>query len=563
MNTMTRLDKRPIVASIVLATSCGVLCLVPGCASSVPESGDWSREIPVLAAECRGNPHDPEVWTRLGVAYDFAGQDGEAIEALERAVALAPGSADAGLPLVRLQLDAGNLDRAESLLGSIQPRDENESGLLRSARMQLERERLVLRMRELARQEATLEGRTISGGTIGVLDFPVNRPGGRAPDGEGRTGAPDGRTVADDGPDSANGAEDPRYRGLGRALSAVLTTELSQLPEIRVLERQNLQVLMDEIELAESQNPRKPAQPGDLAPIESLRGIQQRLSFLRPSSGAAPFYSAAVDGLPGPGTTRAIQDFQASRGLAADGILGPRTQSTLQEAIDELYENPSRSPEREPAIRSAPRAGRLLGARHLLGGEIAVLADQEISVRSRVVDSRDGALVSEADVDLPLEEFHRVPGQIILETAADLDLQLDEETRRRLQDLPPVTRSLAAFLAFGRGLEYEDRGLWREASAEYESALRLAPEFEMARERVEVVRIGSASFEQSLQRTVQSVAQVARNSSRVTEEALGAVGTGTKEGGRRDDSGDGSRAVQTDGPPSGTVRVEGQIPVGR
>ncbi|MEZ4649497.1 MAG: peptidoglycan-binding protein [Candidatus Eisenbacteria bacterium] len=536
---MPRFDSRirrrgvqvPIRSPLVLALVVAPLLVLIGCASTqvVPEA--WVQQLPELEEAANRSPQDAEAWTQYGIAADLAGESETALGALGHAFELSPGSTDAGLPLARLLIEAGELDRADALLAALEPQNDDQAQLLRSARLRLDRARLVEQMRELAGREASLDGRLLQGESIGVLDFSV-------------TG-------------------DASYTGLGKALTAVVTTELSRLRDVRVLERQNLQVLVDEIELAESQQARKPEQPS-LDPVDSLRGVQQRLALLRPDPSAPPFYRSAVDGLPGPGTTSAVREFQAHAGLSPDGIPGAQTQAALEEAIAQLYQSPSSSPLREPALRSAPRAGRLLGAKHLLGGELAIVDGEDISIRSRAVDSRDGALVSEADLTASLDDFHRVPGQIVLATADDLTIPLNDEERRRLEDLPPVTRSLSAFLAFGRGLEYEDRGLWREAAAEYENALRLAPEFDLARERVEVVRIGSASFEQSLQRTVRTVNATVRASSRAVEEALGAVGTGTKEGSSRDDGEDGSRAVQTDGSlPVGTVVVNGQIPVGR
>lgn len=513
-----------------------------GCAATAP-GPDWPDLLPSLERAVQERPEDPEAWTQLGLAHDFLEEDEAARGDLERALALAPGSIEAGLPLVRLHLDAGDTGRANEVLDSLQPLLPEDVVLVRSARLRLEQTRLIERMQALARGE-TEAAVAMPAGTIGVLEFPMHAP-------------------ADAGADE--GAEETtteRYRGLGRALAAVITTELGRLPEVRVLERQNLQVLMDEITLIAAQSGSRPPRP-PLDPIETVRGLQQRLALLRPDGGGTPFYDGSVDGVSGPGTTQAVRAFQASRGLAADGVAGPRTRRAIEEAIEGSFANAPAVPEREPADGAVPRAGRLLGARHLLGGEVAVVGDAAISVRSRVVDSRDGALVSEADFQTSLDEFHRVPGEIVLATAEDLALPLDETARRRLRDLPPPTRSLAAFLAFGRGLEHEDRGLWREASAEYETALRLAPEFALAQERAAAVQIGSASFEQSLHRTVQALARSLRTPSRAAGEALGAVGTGTKEGERRDDSADGSRAVQSDGPLRGEVLVHGQVPVGR
>jgi peptidoglycan hydrolase-like protein with peptidoglycan-binding domain len=291
-----------------------------------------------------------------------------------------------------------------------------------------------------------------------------------------------------------------------------------------------------------------------------VRGQQQRLALLRDRG--APFYTGTIDGVPGPATRSAIRAFQQSRGLAADGVAGSRTQSALESAVAERASSSSDLPELvEFEVQPLPRAGRLLGARRILSGNIAVAEEERLRVHSQIVDTIDGAIVSDAQVERPLSEFHRIPGELVVRTAEGIGIPLDETTRRELLEAPPVTSSLAAFLAYGRGLTYEDQGLWENAAAEYADALRLSPEFDLARQRVEMVRFGTGEFEQSLRRNIAVAAAAQRSRNPVAGRALGAVGAETAESEMRDDAGDLDRAVQTDGAPFGTVRVSGQVPV--
>lgn len=62
--------------------------------------------------------------------------------------------------------------------------------------------------------------------------------------------------------------------------------------------------------------------PGDRG--EPVRDIQRRLTDLG--------FTAVPDGIYGPGTTAAVHHFQESRGLPADGIVGPETWRTLVDA---------------------------------------------------------------------------------------------------------------------------------------------------------------------------------------------------------------------------------------
>jgi hypothetical protein len=57
---------------------------------------------------------------------------------------------------------------------------------------------------------------------------------------------------------------------------------------------------------------------------------------LQAALGALGFYSAPVDGVFGDGTAAAVASFQQSRGLVADGVVGPTTKAALVAAISEV-----------------------------------------------------------------------------------------------------------------------------------------------------------------------------------------------------------------------------------
>ena len=83
----------------------------------------------------------------------------------------------------------------------------------------------------------------------------------------------------------------------------------------------------------------------------NTRALQQRLAALGYSPGA-------IDGKPGPKTTAAVKAFQRAHGLAADGIVGPRTERALQ-AAEARDEPPQRRDEPIPSDHweaFAPRA---------------------------------------------------------------------------------------------------------------------------------------------------------------------------------------------------------------
>ncbi|MEA2445334.1 MAG: hypothetical protein QOJ12_2626, partial [Thermoleophilales bacterium] len=65
------------------------------------------------------------------------------------------------------------------------------------------------------------------------------------------------------------------------------------------------------------------------APAAHARGSNANTAALQVALKALRHYSGAVDGIPGPRTTRAVRAFQSSRHLPTDGVVGPRTRRAL------------------------------------------------------------------------------------------------------------------------------------------------------------------------------------------------------------------------------------------
>ena len=62
------------------------------------------------------------------------------------------------------------------------------------------------------------------------------------------------------------------------------------------------------------------------APVDKNKQIQTALK-------RAGFYSGSIDGIIGPKTKLAIQEFQRAKGLSADGVVGPKTWAELEKYL--------------------------------------------------------------------------------------------------------------------------------------------------------------------------------------------------------------------------------------
>jgi tetratricopeptide (TPR) repeat protein len=133
---------------------------------------------------------------------------------------------------------------------------------------------------------------------------------------------------------------------------------------------------------------------------------------------------------------------------------------------------------------TAARSGRLLSAGRAVQGTIE--GDAEV-LRLQAVTlgvGRDtiGPLspVTEQDALVRLFDMEK---RLALGIYASLGIELTIAERARV--LERATQNVEALLAFGRGLEAEDRGDWAEAVRQYQRALALDPQFGLATVRSE------------------------------------------------------------------------------
>src|SRR5690606_7454488 len=230
-----------------------------GCAGTAPRDPDAVRaRLPELAAAA-ADTLDLQANAAYGEALHLLGEDEAALPVLRRAVAGDPRRFDAALALGSILLERGELDAAERAVQSAEAPDAESAALLQSFRARIEHDRLRERMKALARSEQSVPVDRIPEHSIGVLDFTTD-------------GAPDD------------------LQALGKAMTAVLTTKLSGLPQLQVVERQRLDVLLDEMRLAGAA--RSKPDPSDFDPVDTVRGQQQRLALLRHRG--APFYTGTI-----------------------------------------------------------------------------------------------------------------------------------------------------------------------------------------------------------------------------------------------------------------------------
>lgn len=227
-----------------------LVLVLAACAPAARPGTFSAANVPQLEAEMRANEGDVGAMVRLGAAYLDANRVAEAGQVLRRALAASPADPGATLYLGLTLEEAGEFSEARALYESYV-----ESGGSAGARDQI-RDRLTivrrLELKQLAREALERESEIAASapvpGTVAVLPFAF-------------VGGPD------------------ELRPLDRALAEMLVTDLAQTDRLTVLERLQVQMLLDEMALAEGglTDPQTGARSGRLLGAErvvqgSIRG---------------------------------------------------------------------------------------------------------------------------------------------------------------------------------------------------------------------------------------------------------------------------------------------------
>ncbi len=203
--------------------------------------------------------------------------------------------------------------------------------------------------------------------------------------------------------------------------------------------------------------------------------------------------------------------------------------SRIQALLDEIQLDQSAGVESGTGVR----AGRILQAGRIVGGSISQLTSSELRADAFITNVQTAAHEgSGANDQRALDEIFTLEKNIVLRLFGEMDVPLTTAERDAIEQRP--TRSLAAFLAYSRGLELEDHGRYDEAARLFDNAVRLDPAFGSAQQRSERVknaasgaRVSAASIEAGLRATSEGATVAAAG--RGTSNAAGGQALATAE----------------------------------
>lgn len=139
----------------------------------------------------------------------------------------------------------------------------------------------------------------------------------------------------------------------------------------------------------------------------------------------------------------------------------------------------------------APRVGKLLGARRLIVGALSSAPDGQLRIDARVADVQSGIVQSGVDASAPLDRILDAEKALAFHLFDRLGVTLTPAERAAVEQRP--TASIAALLAYSRGVRADALGQYDVAGAEYAEAARLDPGFQMAVSRARTARGGRPS----------------------------------------------------------------------
>jgi tetratricopeptide (TPR) repeat protein len=127
------------------------------------------------------------------------------------------------------------------------------------------------------------------------------------------------------------------------------------------------------------------------------------------------------------------------------------------------------------------RAGRLLRAGRIVQGALHQLDDSRLRVDAAVVDVPTAQVQGTTQGSDEIDDLFSLEKRIALDLFQELGVTLTVAERNAIEQRP--TRSLAAFLAYSRGLTAEDDGRFDDAERFFRDASHIDPDFEAAKAR--------------------------------------------------------------------------------
>ena len=135
---------------------------------------------------------------------------------------------------------------------------------------------------------------------------------------------------------------------------------------------------------------------------------------------------------------------------------------------------------------SAPRVGKLLGARRLVVGALVDRGGGELGVETRLVNTVDGSIGGAISARAPLASIFDAEKALAYRIFTEMGVTLTPAERNAIEQRP--TANINAFLAYSKGVRDEAFGQYASAAANFRAATVADPSFAPAKARLDNVQ---------------------------------------------------------------------------
>lgn len=157
---------------------------------------------------------------------------------------------------------------------------------------------------------------------------------------------------------------------------------------------------------------------------------------------------------------------------------------------------------------TGPRAGRLVGARRVIVGDLAIQSSGALELGSRVANATSGTVDAAFTGSATVRQIFDIEKTMVLRILEVLGVTLSPAERRAMERRS--TQNLGALVAFSNGVRAEAGRDLERAVNYYDAATRLDPAFVEARERSTAIRAGVSASSRALP-TVNRAAALSNN----------------------------------------------------
>jgi len=148
---------------------------------------------------------------------------------------------------------------------------------------------------------------------------------------------------------------------------------------------------------------------------------------------------------------------------------------------------------------TAPRMGKLLGAEHVVGGDIFKEGTEDFQIISNLLNVKIEEIIAQPEAGGKLlSELIRMEKDLLFQIIEALKIELTPEQRAEL--MTPLSKDLEALLNLFKGIEFMDLENYPMAMVSFGEAIKLDPDLSLAEESMtEIASLDLAPFPEGYQ----------------------------------------------------------------